>query len=102
MEKNVPQLKDGSEWAHHEDCIVGDKAGLENLIRACETALKDGEYYGDGLGDYVGVKKLDSEWFKEPKDSPSTRFGSVIVAVVVSVVIALLFIGVGTVFKWAF
>jgi hypothetical protein len=30
-----PQLKDGSEWIDHEDCIVGDEQGLRNLISAC-------------------------------------------------------------------
>lgn len=85
-----------------EDCIVGDRAGLENLIRACEAVLKDGEYYGDGLGDFVEVKKLYPKWFENRKNSSCTRFGNFIVAAIVSVVITLFFIGVRTVFKWLF
>ena len=57
MEESKPQLTDGSEWMDHEDCIVGDERGLKNLIQACEAALEDGEYYGNDLGDYVGIKR---------------------------------------------
>jgi len=57
MESKVPKLKDGSEWIDHEDCIVGNEAGIRNLMSACEQALEKGEHYGKGLGDYVGVKK---------------------------------------------
>ena len=102
MEDKPPQLKDGSEWADHEDCIVGDEAGLKNLIKACETALEKGEFYGDGLGDYVGVKKLESNWFKDPMDSPRTRYANYVLAVFLLVLALLILIGFGTVIKWLF
>lgn len=102
METKSPQLKDGCEWADHEDCIIGDEEGLKNLIVACETALKEGEYYGSNLGDYTGVKKLDTQWFKDPMDSVSTRFANAILAVVLCCIGILILIGVGTVFKWFF
>jgi len=58
--KSIPQLRDGSEWAEHEDCLIGDEEGLRNLMLACKVAIKKGEYYGDDLGDYVGVKRFSS------------------------------------------
>lgn len=95
-----PQLKDGSEWIDHEDCIVGDEQGLRNLISACQAAIENGEHYGDGLGDYVGVKKLDACWFKDPSDSPRTRCANYGLAVFLVTIAGLLLIGLATVFSW--
>ena len=61
--KEEPKLKDGSDWCDHEDCIVGNTNGLQNLKTACEIALEKGEYYGGDLDSYVGVKKLDDSFF---------------------------------------
>ena len=91
-------LRDGSEWIDHEDCIVGDEPGLRNLIRACEVALSEGEYLGNDLGEWVGVKRLDSDWFQSPKDASSTRlanmaFAAVLIAFLVFAVIGLVSVG---------
>ncbi|MCU7841814.1 MAG: hypothetical protein KZQ94_20870 [Candidatus Thiodiazotropha sp. (ex Troendleina suluensis)] len=102
MKEKKPQLTDGSEWADHEDCIVGDETGLRNLIKACETAIEKNEYYGSDLGDYVGVKKLDSNWFKKPMDSPQTRYANYGLAIFLFVLGALVLVGLGTVFSWLF
>ena len=102
MEEKEPQLKDGSEWIDHEDCIVGDEQGLKSLIRACETALEKDEYYGNDLGDYVGVKKLETNWFKEPMDSPHTRYANIALGAFLFAVVCLVFVGIGTVFTWIF
>lgn len=102
MNKKKPQLTDGSEWADHEDCIVGDEAGLRNLIQACEAAIEKGEYYGEGLGEYVGVKKLDTEWFKNPSDSPQTRYANYGLAIFLFIVGGLVLVGIGTVCSWLF
>lgn len=102
METKSPQLKDGSEWIDHEDCIVGDEQGLKNLISACNTALEKGEYYGSDLGDYVGVKKLGTSWFKNPMDSKQTRLANIGLAAFLILLAALLLIGFGTVIKWLF
>ena len=40
--KSNAQLRDGSEWAEHEDCLIGDEDGLRSLILACEVALVRG------------------------------------------------------------
>ena len=88
------QLKDGSEWADHEDCIIGNAAGIESLRAACEKALKDGEYYGSDLGDYVGVKVLEESWFANPKDSPGTRVGNLVVAAIFFTIVGLVAVGI--------
>lgn len=102
METKSPQLKDGSEWADHEDCIVGDEEGLKNLISACNSAIEKGEYYGSDLGDYVGVKKLETQWFKNPMDSQQTRLANIGLAIFIALVVFLVLVGIGTVFKWVF
>ena len=102
MQSNKPHLKDGSEWMDHEDCIVGDEAGLRNLISACETAIEKGEHYGSELGDYVGVKNLESDWFEDPMDSLQTRYANLGLGVVLSLIVGLVFVGIYTVFKWLF
>ncbi|MBL4673035.1 MAG: hypothetical protein JKX81_12315, partial [Arenicella sp.] len=78
-----PHLVDGSDWMEHEDCIVGDEQGLKNLIVACESAIKDGECFENGLGDYVGVKKLDSSFFIETEDPKGTKTVFTIVFIIV-------------------
>ena len=103
MNAKSPQLKDGSEWADHEDCIVGDEQGLKNLISACNTALENGEHYESGLGDYVGVKKLETEWFQDPMDSKQTRLANNIgIPIILLIIVAFILIGIVTVFKWLF
>jgi len=102
MNEEVAKLKDGAEWVDHEDCIIGNTKGLENLKKACEVALEKGEYFGGDLGDYVGVKKLESSWFKNPADSKETRFANAALAIVLSVLLVLIIIGGITVIKWLF
>ena len=101
-EDREPNLKDGSEWADHEDCIVGNEQGLKNLIVACENALESGEYYGSDLGDYVGVKKLDGGWFKSPSESSETRFLNAGLAVFLVLIVGLVLVGLVSVIKWLF
>ncbi|MDH5178065.1 MAG: hypothetical protein OEZ39_16295 [Gammaproteobacteria bacterium] len=102
MNAEEPKLKDGAEWVDHEDCLIGNEKGLENLKKACEVALKDGEYFGNDLGDYVGVKKLNNSWFKDPQDSKETKFGNAVLAVVLVLLLILIVIGATTVFRWVF
>ena len=97
-----PQLRDGCEWLDHEDCIVGNEAGLRKLISACETAIREGEYYGNDLGDYVGIKKKENEWFIDPKDSKTTRFANEILAGVLFAIFIFIVIGIYTTFNWIF
>ena len=102
MNKKTENLKDGSEWLDHEDCIVGDEEGLKNLINACQTALDNGEYFGGNLGDYVGVKKLETEWFREPKDSSNTRLINFSMGIVLLFMVGFMVFGLITAIAWLF
>ncbi len=96
MRDSESKLRDGSEWVDHEDCIVGNEAGLRALIRACNAALESGEYYGNDLDDYVGVKQLPDIWFKSPLDSGSTRASNFILGVIILAVSGLSLTGLVT------
>ncbi len=93
-------LADGGDWAEHEDCLIGNESGLRSLGRAIETALDEGEYYGDDLGEWLGVKLVD-----DPADESSTSSDLGFVGSILATVIVLLFlsaIGVGfwTILGW--
>ena len=98
--EDAPQLRHGSDWAEHEDCIVGNEAGLQRLRDACDTALREGQYFGKDLGEFVGVKKLESKWFESPTDAKSTTIASMGFGVILLVLLALVLVGIGTVFQW--
>ena len=102
IQKDKVHLTDGSAWEEHEDCIVGDEAGLNNLINACQIAIEKEKYYGSDLGEYVGVKKLDSKVFYEPTNTGKTHILYYVYLFVLLVTIALVLIGIGTVFSWIF
>jgi len=97
---DASELRHGSEWADHEDCIVGNEAGLTRLRNACEVALREGQYFGNDLGEFVGVKRLESAWFKNPQDSKSTRAANFVFGFVLLGIFALIVIGVATVIRW--
>jgi hypothetical protein len=102
MADEIPKLKDGSEWADHEDCIVGNEQGLRNLINACNVAIEQGTFYGNDLGDYVGVKMLASNWFHRPVESKSTRIASIALGVTLVGVAAFTLIGLFVTIQWLF
>ena len=102
MEIHSPELECGSDWIEHEDCIVGNEQGLRNLIAACEEAIDTGESYSNSLGGYVGVKKLDTSFFENQVDSPTTKIGLAALSLVVIAAIALSSIGGFTVYNWIF
>ena len=101
MKARSPYLKDGSDWAEHEDHLVGDEAGLRNLIAACESAIENGKAQREDLGDYVGVKCLSPAFFEEP-DEVGSSFGTGILVVMVVLAVALMLIGLYTVGTWLF
>ena len=102
MNDKEPKLVDGGEWMDHEDCIVGNESGLQALANACNEALETGQYYGNDLGDYVGVKKMPNEWFKAPSDSSQTKFANSALGVVLVALFMLIAIGIYQVGKWIF
>ena len=74
MAARGPHLKDGADWAEHEDYLVGDEAGLRNLMQACEVAIEKGKCRREDLGDYVGVKCLGPGFSRGTK-KPAMAWG---------------------------
>jgi len=97
---DAPQLRHGSEWADHEDCLVGNEAGLLRLREACDVALRDGEYFGNDLGEFVGVKRLESSWFKNPRDAKVTRLANWALGPILLLLVSLVVIGAVSVVRW--
>ena len=95
-------LCDGSNWAIHEDHLVADEAGLKNLIRACEEALENGEFQGDGLGEFTGVKKLETKWFEEPEDESGSSFCGFVVCAALLLFLFFAVVGVYRVYDLTF
>ena len=100
MNDKKPQLIEGSEWLEYKNYIVGDEAGIRNLKQACDYALQNGEFRGEGLGNYVGIKKLDSEWFEDPMDASQLRKASFRLTFYLILLSILALIGFGTVIFW--
>ena len=99
MQQPKVQLRDGSDWIDHEDCIVGNTAGIKALRNACDEALQNGEHYSNQLGDYVGVKKLPDDWFEDPSDSTSTTRANYIFGLAILLILALAAYGVVGIFS---
>lgn len=98
--RSEPKLRDSCEWVDHEDYLIGNEKGLKNLVKACEVALDKGEYQGSDLDEYVGVRKLDTDWFNDPEDSQVTRIGNKILAAIFFLLFLVFLIGAGTVATW--
>lgn len=101
MKAGSPYLKDGADWAKHEYYLVGDDAGLRNLMGACEAAIENGEARREDLGDYIGVKCLSPTFFEKPNEH-SSSFETAIVVLMVALAVTLMLIGLYTVGTWLF
>lgn len=102
MDSDEAKLIDGADWAEHEDCLIGNEAGLRNLKQACEIALEEGEYFGDNLGGYVGVKKLSTDWFEASADPKHSIVSNCILGLAVCVALLLMLSGGYSIFVWIF
>ena len=96
--KNNLHVYHGSDWAEHEDYLVGNKEGLEKLKLAIDEALEN-EVSDIDAGEFIGVKCLSNEFFDGNIQSGDTKteiIGWLMFA-------GLLFIfgtGALTIFKW--
>jgi hypothetical protein len=100
--QDSPELRDGSEWIDHEDYIIGNEAGIRRLREACDVALREGSYSGNDLGDWVGVKRVESAWFQNRIDSKSTRFANWVLGGVLLGLFASCIVGLTTIVAWLF
>lgn len=100
MKSESPKLRDGAEWSDYLDHIVGNETGLKNLINACEKALEEGEYYGEDLDSYVGVRRFDDEWFENPRRSKADRIGNFLLPVILITFVLSAVIGFITIIRW--
>lgn len=93
----------GEDGTEHEYAIIGDEDGLKKLRSACDEALKSGEFCGAGLGDFTGVKKVESETFEDiERNNDSTDFIGVVILVVIIAIFVFAAVGVFATIKWIF
>lgn len=90
----------GSEWPEHEDYLVGNKEGLEALIKSINEAIENGESKND-LYEFVGVRCLETKFFET--DQHETSSSSELIGWLIVLAIGFVFIsGVITIIKWIF
>jgi hypothetical protein len=90
----------GSDWPQHEDFLVGDRRGLQELQAAIEEALEKGESLRDA-GEFVGVRCLESDFFtKEPAPAP---LGARLLGWSLGILLLIVFgVGLATIGSWIF
>ena len=66
-EPDKPWVAHGSEWAEHEDFLIGNRSGLLRLREAIDQAVVDGlSKIEDGHIEFMGVKTVE----KDPRKFP--------------------------------
>ncbi len=91
----------GSDYgASYEDFLVGDEVGLRNLISACEKALQDGECFGGGLGEFNGIKLVDTSLFEADVIPPNTVIAWGSCLLVFGGTVTLIALGVYKIIEW--
>ncbi len=96
--QNQDHAYHGSDWAEHEDFLVGNKEGLEKLQSAINEALDKGESSIDS-GEFIGVRCLDTEFF-ENQTSQVKPLSNFIGWSVVAAVALTFAIGIKTIISW--
>jgi hypothetical protein len=97
-----PELRDGAEWAEHEDLIVGNEEGLRRLRDACDIAIRDGECIRGDLGEWVGVRRMPDAWFDMPQESFPTRVTNKLIAASLAGAVIVFLVGCVSIVRWAF
>ena len=88
----------GSEWAEHEDFLVGNKEGLVKLRDSISEAIEKGESKIDS-GEFIGVRCLETEFF-ENQTNHASKWATFFSFFIVVAVIAVFIVGLVTVFSW--
>ena len=86
-----------------EDFIIGTEEGLNNLINACQIALKSEETSCIKLGEFYGVKKVEETYWEEENSTiTSWLLDKTVVPVIVILFVSSLLVGLVTIVKWLF
>jgi len=99
-ERTHAHLTHGSHRPELEDQLVGNEAGLRNLIRACERALEDGDCQAIDLGEFSGVVKKESSWFTEQHHDTGSSWGCYLALALGAGALVLMGMGALQVFHW--
>ena len=92
MSTHKKYLYDGSDWAEHEEFLVGNRKGLEELKTAIDEALEK-NISTKKIGDYVGVKKLDTSFFEKKRGVNDNIFSQILTIGLVVLIAIIFFIG---------
>ena len=101
MHNSTPRLIYGPESLEFEHGIVGNEAGLRNLITAAQEAIDAGESHTD-IGELAQLICKPDEFFADTTDKKSTNLGDTIAVLVLVSIFGLIGIGLYTVVSWLF
>ena len=99
MNQHKSYLYDGSDWEEHEDFLVGNTEGLEKLKVSIDEALEKG-ISTKGIGDYVGIKKLDTSFFEKKRGVNDSILSQILTFFMTSTAIIVFIVGVLNSLKW--
>lgn len=87
-ETDKPWVAHGSEWAEHEDYLIGNRQGLGRLRDAIDESIQTGiSKIEDGHIEFMGVKVVD----KDPRVvTDTTKRNGILGFVLVIIVIGIL------------
>jgi len=91
-------LSHGSDWPEHEDYLVGNREGLEILVKVVNDAIDNGESKAD-LHEFVGVRCLETEFFEKEQGSTGTLHNIVGWSILAGVGFILI-LGIKTIIGW--
>jgi len=67
-EKEINHAYCGSDWAEHEDYLVGNRIGLLKLRESIDEALEKGESSIEA-GEFIGTRCLENDFFENEQPS---------------------------------
>jgi hypothetical protein len=87
-EPDRPWVAHGSEWAEHEDYLIGNREGLSRLRDAIDDAIKTGiTKIEEGYIDFMGIKVVE----KDPRTvNDATKHNEISGFILVIIVIGIL------------
>ena len=100
MKEKKYYLNHGSDWAEHEDFLVGNKEGLLKLQNQIDEAIENGESNED-IGDFIGIRCLENEVF-EKNDNVNSRLSNILAGLIMLCFVGVFISGLIYIFKMIF